>query len=138
MIQNVLVLHGLAEVIGEEGMHVTMWRVVIFLSVPKPPTPPPPKALGAMPPPSALAGIPTLPQPMPTSIPTGLGLPPVTAVASTVAGTTPTAAMASATALVANLLPLSGLGGPPGANGVYIGEGLPPVPAKLAERIRRW
>ncbi len=23
-------------------------------------------------------------------------------------------------------------------NGIYIGEGLPPVPLKLAERIRRW
>ena len=41
--------------------------------------------------------------------------------------------------LVCNLLP--GLGqpaAPPGQDGIYVGEGLLPVPAKLAEKITRW
>ena len=48
----------------------------------------------------------------------------------------PTAAAAAA---ICNLLPWTGGSGDGSANtGVYIGEGLPPVPQKLAERIRRW
>ena len=48
----------------------------------------------------------------------------------------PTAAAAAA---ICNLLPWAGGSGDVSSStGVYIGEGLPPVPQKLAERIRRW
>ncbi len=48
-----------------------------------------------------------------------------------------------AAATVCNLLPVIGAVTqghpmPTASNGIYIGEGLPPVPLKLAERIRRW
>lgn len=60
--------------------------------------------------------------------PSHLGIP---ASASAVSG-------ASAVSTVTNLLPFTPrmLSAP--IPGVYVGEGLPPVPAKLAERIRRW
>ena len=54
----------------------------------------------------------------------------------------PSSTMASAGVLtastVSNLLPFAPRRLAAPARGVYIGEGLPPVPAKLAERIVRW
>ena len=42
-------------------------------------------------------------------------------------------------ATMCTLLPAAGNAGPSApSTGVYIGEGLPPVPLKLAEKIRRW
>ncbi len=86
--------------------------------------------LGAMPSAGALSGIPTVPHgpgpspPMPTEMgPSGSpGMQPG----------------ASNAALVTNLLPLSTTEPAATLNGVYVGEGLPPVPAKLAEKIRKW
>ena len=49
------------------------------------------------------------------------------------AGTAPSAA-----AVLCNLLAVGGSGPASGSPGVYVGEGLPPVPIKLAERIQRW
>ena len=43
----------------------------------------------------------------------------------------------SVTALLTNLLPQANTGLASGVQGVYVGEGLPPVPAKLAAKIRR-
>ena len=38
-----------------------------------------------------------------------------------------------------NLLPAAGnTGASAPSTGIYIGEGIPPVPLKLAEKIRRW
>lgn len=42
------------------------------------------------------------------------------------------------TALISNLLPVMGNKSGLGSPGIYVGEGLPPVPAKLAKTIRRW
>ena len=44
----------------------------------------------------------------------------------------------SSSALIANLLPVVGKKSRLGSPGVYVGEGLPPVPTKLAEKVRRW
>ena len=42
-------------------------------------------------------------------------------------------------ATMCNLLPAAGnVGASAPSTGVYIGEGLPPVPLNLAEKIRRW
>ena len=49
----------------------------------------------------------------------------------------PGAAGDSVTALLTNLLPQANTGLASGVQGVYVGEGLPPVPAKLAAKIRR-
>ncbi len=45
---------------------------------------------------------------------------------------------ASNAALITNLLPLSTPQPASTLNGVYVGEGLPPVPAERAEKIRKW
>lgn len=37
-----------------------------------------------------------------------------------------------------NLLPIAGIASQSSGTGIYIGEGLPPVPPKLAEKIRKW
>ena len=47
-------------------------------------------------------------------------------------------AAAAAAAAFCNLLPFGASAGPRSGAAVYIGEGLPPVPSKLADRIRRW
>ena len=44
----------------------------------------------------------------------------------------------SVTATLANLLPLAASTVPPTPTGVYVGDGLAPVPPKLACRIRQW
>ncbi len=85
-----------------------------------------------MPPADALAGIPTvsqgslpLPGPLPTSQAEGL--------ASSGLNT------CTAAAALCNLLPVTGLWHTSATDtGIYIGEGLPPVPTKLAEKIRKW
>ena len=42
-------------------------------------------------------------------------------------------------ATMCNLLPAAGnVGASAPSTGIYIGEGLPPVPLKLAEKIRKW
>lgn len=99
-----------------------------------------------MPAPSALADVPTISGPLPIISTTG---PPPAGPAN--AGPTPTSAtlqpaelegetgttpsMASA---ICNLLAVGGSGPASGCPGVYVGEGLPPVPTKLAEQIQRW
>ena len=45
---------------------------------------------------------------------------------------------AEITPIVTNLLPLSSLGSKARSAGVYVGEGLPPVPEKLAAKIWAW
>ena len=90
-----------------------------------PPPPPPPHAgLGTMPPVSALAGIPQIegvqeegPRGPPTSEAVSHG--------------------PSVTAMLANLLPLANSSLQQPSEGVYMGDGIPPVPAKLAARIRK-
>ena len=91
------------------------------------PTPSPPHAgLGSMPAANLLSSLPTTEsgsnQPALTLGP-GVSGNPVSA---------PTMAW------VANLLPVGGSIEQGAVKGIYIGEGLPPVPQKLAERIRRW
>ena len=44
----------------------------------------------------------------------------------------------SLAATLTNLLPLSGTDGGNIGEGVYVGDGRPPVPTKLAQKIRRW
>ena len=86
-----------------------------------------------MPPISALAGLP--------SLPTG-GTPPMgdpgVPSGSTVTAVTPTANPQVGSDQLTNLLPWS-VPSPSGdrSGGSYVGEGLPPVPQKLADRIRR-
>ena len=45
---------------------------------------------------------------------------------------------ASSAALLTNLLPQANTGLEAAPGGIYVGDGLAPVPQKLAERIRRW
>ena len=45
---------------------------------------------------------------------------------------------ADANKFTTNLLPLGGSVGSKGEHGVYVGEALPPVPKKLAEKIQAW
>ncbi len=117
--------------------------------------------LGSMPPRSALVGLPTveegaLPRPQQTgTVPdTGSSSPPEGAVASATLATTlrvtPSGDQltgsgppvipwsASGTGAVANLLPQAASDLPPTLPGVYVGDGRPPVPQKLADRILRW
>ena len=69
-----------------------------------------------------------------TGLPTAAGpVPPGAASASVQAGSA-----LSSSALLSNLLPVLGKKSALGSPGIYIGEGLPPVPTKLAEKIRRW
>ncbi len=87
-------------------------------------------ALGTMPPRDALRSIPTSVESLPTSGPT-----------VPLAGGPPSVIPSTATAAAAmcNLLPFGGGANPAVAStGLYIGEGLPPVPLKLVEKIRRW
>ena len=49
---------------------------------------------------------------------------------------TPTSASVAST--LCNLLTIAGSSGQSLGTGIYIGVGLPPVPLKLAEKIRRW
>ncbi len=84
-----------------------------------------------MPPPEALERIPTVAlDHMPSAVQPGASPPAITPEMQPGASTA---------ALVANLFPLAS---PPAAlpstsNGVYVGEGLPPVPTKLAVKIRK-
>ena len=89
-----------------------------------PPPPPPHAGLGTMPPVSALAGIPQIegvqeegPRGPPTSEAISHG--------------------PSVTSMLANLLPLANSSLQQPSEGVYMGDGIPPVPAKLAARIRK-
>ena len=47
-------------------------------------------------------------------------------------------APSSVASMLCNLLPIAGGTNQSSGTGLYIGEGLPPVPPKLAEKIRRW
>ena len=115
-----------------------------------------------MPPRAALAGLPVIdggavPPPQGTGSVPGTqssSVPPGGAVASATMAVSPQATpsggqqteigppvwpwSASGTAAVANLLPLAATGSPPTLPGVYVGDGLPPVPQKLADKILRW
>ena len=107
----------------------------------------PPPGLGAMPALSTLAGMPTISGPLPI-VPTISGpLPTV----STMLGPLPTLrvhppivppggvdAAPSVASVMCNLLSVGGVGPTTRSPGVYVGEGLLPVPVKLAERIQRW
>ena len=91
--------------------------------------------LGTMPPLSAISGLPSLPSSGSLStVPLCSGhttLTPVTAASA------PLGTLSSADQLT-NLLPWSLSAAPTDRScGVYVGEGLPPVPLKLADRIRR-
>ena len=72
--------------------------------------------LGTMPPAAALAGLPSIGE---TSAPDGSG------------GET-------TTMVLSDLLTAGGPGGMVPAAGAYVGDGMPPVPAKLAAKVRRW
>ncbi len=52
--------------------------------------------------------------------------------------TMPSGASDVTAAMLANLLPITTLPSATKSQGIYIGEGLPPVPEKLACKIRRW
>ena len=87
--------------------------------------------LGAMPSLASLASLPTVNANPSTSASTLGG-----AVSLTLANGNPTPIAASG---LVNLLPLAGSGSSPQtAGGVYVGEGLPPVPRRLADKICRW
>ena len=47
-------------------------------------------------------------------------------------------AVASTAATLTNLLPLSNMKGGNAVEGVYVGDGRPPVPITLAQKIWRW
>ena len=79
--------------------------------------------LGSMPSVGDLTGLP----------PTAGPVPPGVASASVQAGSA-----LSSSALLSNLLPVLGKKSALGSPSIYVGEGLPPVPTKLAEKIRRW
>ena len=87
-----------------------------------------------MPPASALGGIPTV-----------LGAPSETEASEALPqpggvdtpGSSVSTTGGSVAALMANLLPQANSGLASGSQGVYVGEGLPPVPTKLAAKIRR-
>ena len=94
-------------------------------------------SLGGMPPIVSLAGLPVIPpgRAGPSSAlsswagrPGQMGIP----------ASIPSLAGAAATSAMSNLLPFALRLPSAPAVGVYVGEGLPPVPAKLAERIGRW
>ena len=57
---------------------------------------------------------------------------------NTSAGPSGLTAAASTVATLTNLLPLSNMKGGNAVEGVYVGDGRPPVPTKLAQKIRRW
>ena len=87
-----------------------------------------------MPSATALAGIPQIPsgsteqEATPAKTLTGGGTAP---------GSSSTPSGDSVAALIANLLHQSNAGLASASQGVYVGEGLPPVPAKLAAKIRQ-
>ena len=89
--------------------------------------------LGVMPPPASLVGLPSMTGRL--TAPTTDTLDTVTSVTSSLAaGPGPSGSVAQ----VANLLPwLLPEMTPDPQGGIYVGEGLPPVPLKLAVRIRR-
>ena len=115
-------------------------------------------SLGAMPPPTALAGLPTISDPVGT--PPSLVIGPGAHTTVTSSGPSPTtpvppAPMAGSSLLpssstgvatinaisdsnMINLLPLAASRAPLPMAGVYVGESLPPVPPKLASKILRW
>ena len=82
-----------------------------------------------MPPPGSLGSVPVVE-----------GTAPPQALAFSSAGplNDPPVSTAAAAAAFCNLLPFGGGGGTQASTGIYIGEGLPPVPSKLADRIRKW
>ena len=107
--------------------------------------------LGAMPPPSSLAGIPVATGPLPSEtgpLP-GANSHPAHSVA---AGSLPVASLLGASgdlsadarsspsvaATMCNLLSIGGDGHAAKLPGLYVGEGLPPVPVKLVEKIHKW
>ena len=85
--------------------------------------------LGTMPPPASLGSVPTVEGTVP---------PHTLSFSTASAHSDPSVSSAAAAAAFCNLLPFGGGGGTQGSTGIYIGEGLPPVPSKLADRIRKW
>ena len=57
---------------------------------------------------------------------------------NTSAGPSGLTAAASTAATLTNLLPLANMKGSNVVEGVYVGDGRPPIPAKLAQKIQRW
>ena len=49
-----------------------------------------------------------------------------------------TSSSANVASTLCNLLPIAGIVSQPSGTGIYIGKGLPPVPPKLAKKIRQW
>ncbi len=60
------------------------------------------------------------------------------AIADPTSGMTTGVAPDMTAAMMANLLPITTLPSATKSSGIYIGEGIPPVPEKLAGKIRRW
>ena len=101
--------------------------------------------MGVLPPPSALAGLPTVTAgadrpPLPLVFGSGTGASLVSSdTASSGAGTVvQPSTIAGASAGLLNLLPISSSRVPTPSSGIYVSEGLPPVPPKLAAKIMRW
>ena len=101
--------------------------------------------LGVLPPPSALTGLPTVTAgaygpPLPLVFGSGTGTSLVSSdTASSGAGTVVQhSTIAGASAGLLNLLPISSSRVLTPSSGIYVGEGLPPVPPKLAAKIMRW
>ena len=74
------------------------------------------------------------------SIPSAESMPALPSGSGSTVGNRPDPPVSSAAAAAAfcNLLPFGASAGPQTGAAVYIGEGLPPVPNKLADRIRKW
>ena len=110
--------------------------------------------IGMMPSAAALAGLPISggagPNPRletpgagTTAVPKGLAQPPPgagPAQSGNLPGTGkhPVGQLDSVSAQIANLLPMANPGLEQVVGGVYVGDGRPPVPPKLAAKIRRW
>ncbi len=81
---------------------------------------------------SSVAGLPTVTSPMP-SAPGVVHPRSVSSATVTVPSTADTVA-----SIMTNLLPISSFNAPAAATGVYVGEGLPPVPQHIAKKILNW
>ena len=99
--------------------------------------------LGVLPPPSALAGLPAITTvaggPLPLVFGPGTGASSVSLdTASSGSGTVvQPSTVAGVSASLLNLLPILASRALPPTSGVYVGEGLPPVPPRLAAKILR-
>ena len=93
--------------------------------------------LGDMPPIRALGGLPTFSSPR--LAPVGVTLPTMNCTSVPSSATAPSLSTAgSIAAVMTNLLPISSFEAATSVTGVYVGEGLPPVPKRLADKILSW